>query len=370
MKLEKLFNTSLFDLSVFDAGDVTHAQAHGNYNTNLTTDSGMTAEMKVYYDNNLIRLAGANLVHDQFAQIRNIPKNGGKVIEFRKYDSFPKALTPLTEGVTPDGRKMNVSVITKQIKQYGDYVTISDMLELTAIDNNILEAQELLADQAGRTLDTITREVMNGGTNVLYAGGKSARGSLANPTGSTSGDILTVKDIKNAVRILKGANTKKINGYYVAIIHPDVEYDITNDPEWVDASEYAGSSQIFEGEIGKIYGVKFVETTEAKIFEGEGASDANVYSTMVLGANYYGTTSVNGGGLQTIVKQKGSAGSADPLDQRSTVGWKAIKTAVRLVDQYAVRIESVATYNYAPLTDYEDEWHVGGLQPDVFQHAS
>lgn len=363
MNIEKLFNTSLFDLSVFDGGTVTHADAHGNYNTNVTTDTGMTAEMKVYYDNNLIRLAGPNLVHDQFAQTRNIPKNGGKIVEFRKYDSFPKALEPLTEGVTPDGRKMNVSVITKQVKQYGDYVTISDMLELTAIDNNILEAQELLADQAGRTLDTITRDVMNGGTNVLYVGGKSARASLTNPTESTKGDILTVQDVKNAVRILKGANAKKINGYFVAIIHPDVEFDITNDPEWIEASQYAGSTQIFEGEIGKLYGVRFVETTEAKIFEGAGADGANVYSTMVLGSNYYGTTSINGGGLETIVKQKGSAGSADPLNQRSTVGWKAVKTAVRLVDQYAVRIESVATYNYeAP----DEEWGVEGLQPDVY----
>lgn len=340
LKAKEIINSTLFDLR----------QYAGELNTNVTTDSGLTAEMKVFYDKNLVRLAGPNLVHDQFGQERNIPKNGGKTIEFRKYDSFPKALTPLTEGVTPDGRKLNVTTITKTIKQYGDYVTISDILDLTAIDNNLLEAQELLADQAGRTLDTVTREVMNGGTNVLYPNGKTGRTTL------TADEILKVIDVKNAVRILKNANAKKIGGSYVAIIHPDVEFDIMCDPEWIEAAKYAGSTQLFEGEIGKIHGVRFVETTEAKVFEKGGTNNTNfnVYSTLVLGQNFYGTTKVDGGGLEFIVKQKGSAGTADPLNQRSTAGWKAIKTAVRLVEQYAVRIETVATHNY---TDTVGVWN-------------
>jgi N4-gp56 family major capsid protein len=234
---------------------------------------------------------------------------------------------------------MNVTTITATINQYGDYVTISDILDLTAIDNNLLEAQELLADQAGRTLDTITREVMVGGTNVLYVDSKTSRATLA------AADKLKVADIKNGVRILKNSNAKKINGYFVAIIHPDVEYDITNDSEWIQASEYAGSTQIFEGEIGKLYGVRFVESTEAKVWAQAGANSESVYATMLLGQNFYGTTAVDGGGLQFIVKQKGSAGTGDPLDQRATAGWKAIKTAVRLVEQYGLRIESCSTYS-------------------------
>ncbi|MGF6376854.1 N4-gp56 family major capsid protein [Clostridiales Family XIII bacterium PM5-7] len=326
---------NLFDLHQFA----------GELNTNVTTQTGtgqdLSAEMKVYYDKELIRLAGPELVHDQFAQLKNIPKNSGKTIEFRKYDSFGKALTPLVEGVTPDGRKMNVTTIMATVQQYGDYVTISDVLDLTAIDNNLLEAQELLADQAGRTLDTITREVMVGGTNVLYVDGKLSRATL----GATN--KLKVADIKNGVRILKNANAKKINGAFWAIIHPDVEYDITNDPDWINASQYAGSTQIFEGEIGKIHGVRFIETTEAKVFESAGAAGETVYATMLLANNFYGTTKVEGGGLQFIVKQKGSAGTGDPLDQRATAGWKAIKTAVRLVEQYGLRIESCSSFNAA-----------------------
>jgi N4-gp56 family major capsid protein len=299
----------------------------------------LSPEMKTFYDKALLKFAKPNLVHDQFAQKRNIPKNGGKTIEFRKYSQLPKALTPLVEGVTPTGQNLNVTTLPATVAQYGGYITLSDVLLLTAIDNNLMEAIELLGDQAGRTLDTITREVLVSGTNVLYAGGKSARTAL------TASDKLTVMDIKKAVRELKVGLAKKINGSYVAIVHPDTVFDLMNDDEWINASQYAGSTQIFEGEIGKLYGVRFVESTEAKIWANAGASSISVYATLVMGANAYGTTNVEGGGLQSIVKQLGSGGTADPLNQRSTCGWKAIKTAEILYDDYIVRIESASSYS-------------------------
>lgn len=307
---------------------------------NTVGSNDLSPEMKTFYDKALLKFAKPNLVHDQFAQKRNIPKNGGKTIEFRRYSQLPKAMTPLTEGVTPDGQNLNVTTLTATVAQYGGYITLSDMLILTAIDNNLMEAIELLGDQAGRTLDTITREVLVAGTHVLYAGGTvSAR------TGLTASMKLTVADIKKAVRELKVGLAKKINGSYVAIIHPDCVYDLENDDEWVNASQYAGSTQIFEGEIGKLYGVRFVETTEAKIWAKAGASNISVYATLVMGDNAYGTTNVEGGGLQSIVKQLGSGGTADPLNQRATAGWKAVKTAEILYDDYIVRIESASTYS-------------------------
>lgn len=315
-------------------------------NVNVTTqaDSGnsLSVEMKTFYDKTLIRLAEAKLIHDQFGQKRNIPKNGGKIIEFRQFPALPKALTPLTEGVTPDGRKLNVTSKTAEVKQYGDYVATSDMLQLTAIDNIAKETLTLIASQAGRTLDTITREVLCGGTNVRYVNSKTSRDNIV------STDILTVKDIKKAVRDLKTKNAETINGYYIALVHPDAVYDIWNDEEWIEASKYAGSEQLFKGEIGKIFGVRFVESTEAKIWSHTYSETTTpVYATLVLGANAFGTTTVEGGGLETIVKQLGSGGTADPLNQRATVGWKAVKTAVRLVEEYMVRIEHSATLSSA-----------------------
>ena len=312
---------------------------HGfDMNTQTTGTDGLSVEMKTYYSDYLIDNAKPNLVHDQFGQKHAIPKGGGKTIEFRKFTPFSKATTPLVEGVTPDGGSLSVTNLTATVHQYGYYVTISDILQLTAIDNTLVETTKLLGGQAGSTLDTITREVLNGGTSVMYSGGKEARESLAN------GDKLTVDDIFRAARFLKTQNAPKINGGYVAIIHPDVAYDLMRNEEWIDVHKYSATTEIFEGEIGKIAGVRFVETTEAKIF-AKGAGDKDVYSTLVLGANAYGVTEVTGGGLQHIVKQLGSGGTADPLNQRATAGWKAIKTAERLVENYMIRIESVSTFD-------------------------
>ena len=316
-------------------------------NTNVTTDSGLSKEMKTFYSDYLIDMAEPNLVHDQFGQKHPIPKNGGKIIEFRKYDSLPKALTPLKEGVTPNGQKLSMSVITSKVEQYGGYIELSDILLLTAIDNNLVQATKLLGSQAGRTLDTITREVLNGGTNVQYAEGQvTARSALVGGQ-ATGNHYLTVDAVRRAVRFLKVMNAPKINGNYVGIIHPDVSYDLMSDPKWVNVKTYSDPDGIYEGEIGKIEGVRFVETSEAKVFEGAGASGVDVYSTLILGADAYGVTEITGGGLEHIVKQLGSAGTADPLNQRATAGWKATKTAERLVEQYMVRIETASTFGTA-----------------------
>lgn len=320
-------------------------QLFANPNTNVTTantqGNNLSAEMKTYYSDYLIDNAEPNLVHDQFGQKHPIPKNGGKTIEFRKFLPLGKALNPIEEGVTPDGKSLDVTKLEATVQQYGDYVTLSDVIQLTAIDNMLLETTKLLGHQAGLTLDTVTREILHGGTSAIFSGGKSARASL------TASDKLTVDDIYKAARLLKTNNTPKIEGGYVAIIHPDVAYDLMRSEEWVDVHKYSATKEIFEGEIGKIAGVRFVETTEAKIFPkgAENNSSINVYSTLVLGANAYGVTEITGGGLQHIVKQLGSGGTSDPLNQRGTAGWKATKVAEILVDAYMTRIESASTFD-------------------------
>ena len=310
---------------------------------------GLSLEMKTYYDMNLINEAEANLVHDQFGQKRPIPKNGGKTIEFRKFSPLPKATTALTEGVTPDGKSLNVTNITATVAQYGDYITQSDVLELTSIDNTIVEATKLLGSQAGRTLDTITRNTIVAGTNVSYCPKVAADGTETAITSRSALDVtskLTVKTVQKVVAKLRGQNAPTIGGKYVAIIHPYVAYDLMRDPEWIDAHKYANPTNLYAGEIGEIAGVRFVQTTEAKVWN-DSTCPANgsgkyhsVFATLFIGDGAYGVTEIEGGGLQTIVKQKGSAGTADPLDQRSSVGWKAIKTAELLIPSYLVRVES------------------------------
>lgn len=334
MKFDK-FMLLPVNLSLFDG------------NTNVTGDAGLSDEMKTYYSDYLIDMAEPELVHDQFGQKHPIPKNGGKTIEFRKYDPLPKALTPLTEGVTPDGQKLTMSVVTATVKQYGGFIELSDILLLTAIDNNLVQATKLLGSQAGRTLDTITREVLNGGTNVQYCEGQVNSRTALTYTDETTNHNITVNAVRRAVRFLKVMNAPRINGYYAGIIHPDCSYDLMSDPKWVNVKTYSDPEGIYEGEIGRIEGVRFVETSEAKVFTGEGAGGRDVYSTLILGADAYGVTEITGGGLQHIVKQLGSAGTADPLNQRATAGWKATKVAERLVEVYMVRIETTSTFTSA-----------------------
>ena len=393
-------------------------------NTVQTTGmTGLSAEMKTFYDMTLIDEAQANLVHDQFGQKRPIPANGGKIIEFRKFAPLAKATTPLTEGVTPDGKQLSVSTVSAAVSQYGDYITQSDMLELTALDNTILESAKLLGRQAGATLDTVVRNVMHSGTNVIYAEKVTSSGvtEVKSRAALDSDCAITVELIQRAVAKLRAQNAPTINGKYVGIIHPYVAYDLMRDPEWVDAHKYAQPENLYEGEIGELAGVRFVQTTEAKIYAGDDlASDSRtltvnssagytgsvtsikfdggtvetdalagrcilingvrakvtantadtltvescdfgtvadnaviypgeggrdglaVFGTLILGDGAYGVTEVTGGGLEIIVKQRGSSGAADPLDQRSSVGWKAIKTAEMLIENYLVRIESVS----------------------------
>ena len=236
---------------------------------NTTKTTGMSAEMKTYYEKRLIDQAEPALVHDQFGDKYPIPANGGKTIEFRKYDSLPKATTPLTEGVTPDGKALNVTTITAEVKQYGDWVPITDTLQLTAIDNNIVQATKIIASQAGRTMDSVVRDILAGGTNVIYAP-KVADGvetEVKSRAGLDGTSQLTSKLIMKAATQLKAMNADPIGESYVAIIHPYVSYDLRNDPAWIDVHKYAQPDEIYNGEIGKLHGVPFqifasLETTK------------------------------------------------------------------------------------------------------------
>ena len=322
-----------------------------NPTVNVTTDSKLSAENKTFYDRALVEEAGPNLIHGQFGQKRPIPKNGGKRIQFRRYASLPKALKPLTEGVTPEGRKLSATAVEAEVNQYGDFVCLSDVLDLTAIDNNVLEATKAVGRQAGLTLDTITRNVLQSGTNVFYCpkvGANGVQTPVTDRSGLDKTCTLTVDVVKKVAAMLKAANAPKIDGDYVCILHPYVAYDIMSDPRWEEMHKYTTPENMYQGEIGRIAGVRFVETSEAAVYKGTENSCPNglaVFGCLFIAQGAYGVTEVTGGGLQTIIKQLGSAGTADPLDQRSTVGWKALQTAEILMEPYMVRVECCSAFS-------------------------
>ena len=311
-------------------------------NQNTTGASGMSAEMKTFYEKRLIDQAEPALVHDQFGDPYPIPANGGKNIEFRKYDSLPKATTPLTEGVTPDGQTMNVSTVTAEVRQYGGWVPLTDMVQMTTIDNNVVQATRVLASQAGRTMDSITRDVLAGGTNVIYAPKLGEDGTETAVTSRKALDkscTLTPKLFFRAAAQLGAMNADPIGDSYIAIIHPYAAYDLKTCREFIEAHKYADPETMYRGEIGKLGNIRFIETSEAKIWKDDTCpTGLAVFGTLVLGAHAYGVTELEGGGLEHIVKQLGYGD--DPLNQRASVGWKGMRAAERLVEQYMVRIES------------------------------
>ncbi len=310
-------------------------QLFAEMNTNTTLSPGLSAENQTYYDKLLVAEAQPLLVHDQFAQKRPIPKGNGKRANFRKFASLPKSTTPLTEGVTPDGKSLSVTAIESEVAQYGDYLVYSDMLDLTAIDPVVTEGVKVASNQAGLSLDAVTRNVLQSGTNVMFCS-KADGTEVTTREGLDETCKLTAKMVKKAAAFLKRVNAPKINGSYVAIIHPDVAYDLQNDPEWIDAHKYAQPENIYEGELGKLGGVRFVESSEAKVYEG------GVYGCLFMGDNAYGTTEIEGGGLRIIIKQLGSSGVADALDQRASIGWKATKTSEILIEAYMIRVECMS----------------------------
>lgn len=317
--------------------------------TTMTTETGsLSAEMKTFYEKRLLDQAEPLLVHNQFGDKYPIPAGSGKKIEFRKYSALPKALTALTEGVTPAGNSLNVTTVEGTVKQYGDWIQLSDMLQMTAIDNNVVQATKLLSSQAGRTLDTVTREVLAGGTNVIYAPKvvDGAETEVLSRSTLTPECVLTPFVVMRAAATLEAMNTPKIDGSYVLITHPYCRETLQESPGWVDVVKYKEGNNTFSGEIGKIGDVRVVTTSEAKIINDstcpvmEESTYYSVFTSLLLGANAYGVTMLENGGLQHIVKQLGYG--EDPLNQRSSCGWKATSVAVRLCEEYMVRIESLS----------------------------
>ncbi|MBE6812875.1 MAG: N4-gp56 family major capsid protein [Ruminococcaceae bacterium] len=421
----------IFDLQFFadtNADYVVNATGGTMQGGVITDPNALSAEMKTFYDKTLIYLAGPKLIHAQFGQKRPIPANNGKTIEFRRFSKLPKALKPITEGVTPAGNKLRVSAVTATVDQYGDYIEQTDMLEMTSVDNTILEATRELADQAALTLDTVIRNEIVGGTNVYYVPevNGSTETEILSRADITANCRLRVKDVFRIAAALKAVNAPKINGSYIAIIHAFVANDLMMEAgdKWIEVNKYASPENIFEGELGKLGGIRFVESSEAKIIgpavisdglsrltvaekaasgatavkvnevltaatpvepievyvngvkntvtkieaaadgttltlgtalsaaveadsivcgTGAGKDGSAVFCTLFLGENAYGVTDIEGGGLEHIVKQKGYGN--DPLNQRSSIGWKATETAKRLIEEYMIRCESGSEFS-------------------------
>lgn len=399
-------------------------------NMNYTYSLGVSPSVVQYYERSLLENMKPEMVHNRDAQKRTLPEHNGKTVKFRRFTPFGAITEPLAEGVTPEGQTLNETAFTAMVKPYGGHVELTDEINFYLLDNMHQETAKLLGDQAALSLDTISRNALNAGMNVQYANSKTSRSAIS------ASDKLTYDEIKKAVRTLKRKNVKPFeDGYYHAIVHPDVVHDLTSDAMWTDVSRYQDKQKTEKYELGTIYKVKFFESTNAMVFQpqtyicgtiasltatafdaskrcmtvsnaitedearamtgllvnvsasstvwpmciervdaqekkvyfrwvpettstwttanslkvvpyGGGASDADVFSTLVYGKDAFGTIELGGTGrnVEIIINPPGSSGALDPLSQRGSIAWKVKGFCTTILqDDFIIRIESGAT---------------------------
>ena len=293
-----------------------------------TTSPGLSDEMKIFYDRVLLERTLPVLLFDKFGQRKSIPMHGGLEVEFRKFLSLPLAKTPLVEAEPPTLKDLTVTTQSATVAQYGDAVGFSDIVSTVTFDPILTETVTLLAEQSAETIDELVRDALCAGTNVYHADGAVAI--------NTSFDTISVQDIRNIARLLTIARAKKIGGFWQCIIHPNISFDLQGTAEWKEANEFAGAGRIFDGSLGTLYGVKFWETDKALVTD-DGNAGKDVYHALFLGANAYGIVDLAGHAMETIYKPLGSAGTADPLNQQQSMGWKVMFGVTRLVENWMVR---------------------------------
>ena len=363
--------TMIFSLQYFaEAGDNINAtenmvNAHTGVETPRTSSNDMAPELKAFYDTELLENARAELFYAQFGKRQPLPANHKGSVEWRKWNTFARA-EKLTEGVIPTGQKFGVTNVVGNVDQYGTYTAITDKLELRAYDDVILGATEEMGASAAETQEALIRNALLTGTNVLYCDNITlATGAVAStPTtpatmegSATVMSKLTPEMVNKAVTIMKKNRVPRIGGKYYAVIHPSVAHDLRGTEGWIEAHKYAAPEEIFNGEIGELHGVRFIENVFAPVLLTVGEvsykNKANgcTYATYFFGKDSFGIIDPEGGGLEMIIHDKGEIGG--PLNQFSTIGYKMeTNGATILYPERVLRVMSCSSFSATDESNY------------------
>ena len=316
----------------------------------LNTFAQLNPTNLAYYDRLLLERARPLLGHMLTAQKRRLPAGNGKVAVYRRFNDLSVNATPLSpEGVTPAGDAVTRTEVTVSVQQYGNYVAYSDQLKDFSYDPVLDEFNEILAFNAAITIERVNRAELVTGTSVFYPGAIVARSNVT-PTSYITSDLVrkavTTLVVNNAPKFHgQRSDTTGQGGYYAGLIHPYVMKDykdsLKTDTKYIEVAFKEG---YYDFVMTMMDGVMWFETTEAAVFLAAGDSSANVYATLVLGKNAWGSPEIAGKGrMQMMVKALGSAGSADPLDQRGTIGWKSYQAPKILNNNFMTRLETAAS---------------------------
>ena len=312
-----------------------------------------------YADRRLLTRITPNNILGQFGQSRTLPSKSSQTVKFRRYNKLAVATTPLTEGVTPTGKTLTKTDVTATLKQYGDYVTITDIIRDTHEDPVLRESIDVLGEQAAETWDVLRAGVLKAGTNVQYTTG-TARSAV---------NVVVTRDmLRVAIRTLKRQEAKPITSIvqagpniatnpipaaYVLVCHSDAQPDLEKMPGWIAKANYASNQGVINGEVGSIGEIRVVFDNNLTAWADAGATkgatistsgtNSDVYPMLLFAKDAYGIVSLAGKTAVSTYVNNPKPSDTDPLAQRGTVGWKGYNATVILQDLWMLRIESALT---------------------------
>src|SRR5574337_951933 len=313
---------------------------------------------QAYVDRRLLTRAIPNNILGQFGQVRTLPRKSTQTMIFRRYNKLATALAPLSEGVTPTGKTLTKTDVQTPLKQYGDFITTTDVIEDTHEDPILKESTDILGEQAAETYDVLRAGILCAGTNVLYATG-TARSGVNN--------VVTRDQIRTVIRTLKRQEAKQITSIikagpnigttpipraYVLCCHSDAQPDLERMAGWLPVQQYPSQSNLIEGEAGTIGELRVVFDNNLTPWPDAGTTastygvlsttgtNADVYPMLVFAKDAYGTVALAGKNAVSTYVNNPKPTDSDPLAQRGTVGWKGYTGTVILQDLWMLRIET------------------------------
>lgn len=291
-----------------------------------TTTGTLPQQLSTYYDKQMLTRLELMLQFYKLGEQKNLPANQGTTVKWNRYANLPASITPITDGVIPTAQGLTSAQVTATVSQYGGYVTTSDFIQMTAISDVVKNGIEVISYQANLSIDTIIRNILNSGATLTWANAKTATNNLL------ATDVFTAAELRKQRNTLKRLNVLPYEGRdFICVTHTQSLFDLqseTNNGGFIEASKYDKPENLVDGEVGKLYGVRLIETQNA--FSGVNTQPVNYYYNYFIGKEAFGVLKLSKGNLQTIVHGQGSAGSADPLNQIGTIGWKTFFTAVVL----------------------------------------
>lgn len=323
----------------------------------VQSTSKLSANILAVYDRMLLKRATANQVFDRFGQAKTIPANSNTKEAFAyRYKNILPATTPLAE-YNGSNIKTGNKIVREEVKygvaHYGDYITYSDELDMYDLDNIRTSFLDILGDQASLTVDTVRRDALRGGTNVLYADGAASRLAVVDGAKKLTENDFKIMQLKlknqrarKFTSVISGTDkigTQPIRSAYVGIVDPAVTEDLRGLTNWKNVETYANFQEAMEDEVGSHGDFRIIESYNNEPVEqvGTDTETYNAYLSLFMGKDAYATVTLRGKkGIKTIVKPLGSSGSQDPLDQYGTIGWKAITGCAILNEAWLIRAES------------------------------